>query len=63
MGQMTLLKILFSMTRTNFTNLYLLYKKTQFQMPILKAFLESKNLSTSGRKQDLVERVEGWFER
>jgi hypothetical protein len=31
-------------------------------MPTLKAWLESKNLTISGKKLDLVERVEEYFE-
>lgn len=31
-------------------------------LPILKAWLKSKRLDTTGNKASLVERVEGWFE-
>jgi len=32
-------------------------------VPILRAWLQSKGLSVSGKKADLVERVEAFFER
>lgn len=32
-------------------------------VPALKTWLQGKNLSVSGKKADLVERVESWFEQ
>ncbi|KAI9794128.1 MAG: hypothetical protein M1833_000440 [Piccolia ochrophora] len=31
-------------------------------MTTLKAFLATKSQSTSGKKADLLDRIEGWFE-
>lgn len=35
----------------------------QLTMPILKDFLTSQKLPTSGKKADLVERIEEFFEQ
>lgn len=31
-------------------------------MPVLKIWLQSKGIGGAGKKADLVDRVEGWFE-
>ena len=32
-------------------------------MPVLKAWLQEKGMTVGGKKADLVEKIEGWFER
>ena len=32
-------------------------------MPVMKTWLQGKRLAIGGKKADLVDRIEGWFER
>ena len=37
--------------------------RRQLTMPVMKAWLQSKGLTSSGKKADLVDRLENWFEK
>lgn len=36
---------------------------SQLTMAVMKGWLDRKNLDSSGKKAELVERIEGFFER